>query len=297
MSILPELLPAYLSWLRGKNYSARTVDTYRKDLERLIAILGDGATAEALSWERLSLVQGGLAERGLSAVSLRKYVSAVRSFCGWLVKAGHLDSDPSQALDMPRKPDAVPSSLTLPELRLLWAYITAVPADGTPRQQWTWRRNGLLLCLCLFAGLRRSEATGLRWEHIDLAGGVLTVARGKGGKARLVPIHPQLRQQLESFAPAEERRPGRAVLCTPEGRPLSFQAAGHIIERWAVKAVPGLHLHRLRHTFATQILKAGGDIRNIQMLLGHASLETTAAYLRVDVEQQRRAVDLLPNAW
>lgn len=293
---LADLMPEWVGWLQGKGHRPRGIETYQKEVNALLALLGDDATPQSLTWDVLSREQARMAERGNAAATIGKRLTAYRSFCVWLVKAKYLTENPTNDLDWPKRPDTLPKALSTAELRALWSYIHNPPETLTPGQLWKWQRSTRLAALALFAGLRRSELADLRWRHVDIDAGILNVFDGKGGKDRIVPCHPKLLQILLAV-PEAERVPDSAVAGHRDGSPLSFQGIGHIFERWAKQAVPGIHPHRLRHSFATQILNHGGDIRAIQLLLGHSDLETTGRYLKVEVSQQRRAVDLLPSSW
>jgi integrase/recombinase XerD len=144
----------------------------------------------------------------------------------------------------------------------------------------------------LYAGLRLSEAANVMWADIDLGTGVLMVQNGKGGKWRMIPIHERLRTILE-LVPPDERH--GAVAGKKDGTALHYTSLPHIFDRTIPDAV-GLDItaHQLRHTFATRLLWAGANIREIQYLLGHKSLATTERYLALEIDQKRAAIDRLP---
>ncbi len=147
----------------------------------------------------------------------------------------------------------------------------------------------------LYAGLRLAEAAALLWRDVDLHAGLLVVQEGKGGKARVLPLHPTLQAELHQAAGRAE--PGAAVAGKRDGTPLEPKALAHIFDRWLpVQGVKGISAHRLRHTFATEMLKAGVALPDIQEALGHADISTTRIYLRVDIARVRVAVGRLP-AW
>lgn len=155
-------------------------------------------------------------------------------------------------------------------------------------------RNIRILLLLLYAGLRRAEAAGLRWSDVDLDRRTLIVRAetAKGGSERVVALHPRVVANLAE-TPRVLRR--GAVAGHPDGRCLSHKTLGTVFERWL--AVRGLRIsaHRLRHTCATQLLLAGASLRDIQQVLGHADIRTTEGYLDVLSEEQRRAIERLPD--
>lgn len=293
---LLDLMPQWIGWLQGKGHRPNGVTSYRKAMRQFIATLGDDATLADLTYAVFERHQAAMGEAGSAPRTISKYLSAYRSFCRWCVKRGFLEADPTRDLDFPKKPESLPKALSAAQLRALWAYVTNPPETLSSKQRWRWARNLRIVALALFAGLRRSELAALLWAQCDLDQAILHIVNGKGGKDRNVPIHPKLLQIL-LLVPEAERAPEMAVAGNQDGSTISPKTIGHIFDRWAVKGLPGVFAHALRHTFATEILRNGGDIRAIQDLLGHASLETTSIYLRVDVTQSRRAVDLLPSSW
>jgi integrase/recombinase XerD len=148
--------------------------------------------------------------------------------------------------------------------------------------------------LMLFAGLRISEAAALRWRDVDLEAGVLMVIEGKGGKDRAVPIHPILRAELLRV---ESPRPSWAVVGRRDNQPMNQKSLAHLFERWLPDCDLHISAHRLRHSFASELLRHGADLRSIQELLGHTSLEMTQRYLMLGSQQLRAAIDRLPDGW
>lgn len=152
-------------------------------------------------------------------------------------------------------------------------------------------RSHHVVVLGLFAGLRRSEIAALRWDCFDHSNETLTI-RGKGSKDRVVPLHP-VAERLFKEAHASLDTPNGYVFWTP------WSARGHMegqtveadVKKAALAAgLRGVHPHRLRHTFATELLRGGTDIRYVQALLGHASLATTQVYTAVVVEDLKPSV-------
>lgn len=154
-----------------------------------------------------------------------------------------------------------------------------------------------VVTLGLFAGLRRSEIAALRWDSFDFSDRTLTV-RGKGSKDRVIPLHPDAERAFREPDAALET-PNGHVFWTPWSWPGHVQ--GQTIEKDIKRAAQlaglrGVHPHRLRHTFATELLRGGTDIRYVQALLGHASLATTQVYTQVVVEDLKPSVARLSFA-
>jgi integrase len=146
----------------------------------------------------------------------------------------------------------------------------------------------------LYAGLRISEVSSLLWRDVYLDDRMLVVQRGKGGRRRELPIHPAL---LEELLLVPVRRPTWPVVGSIEHTPLTPKSMAHIFERWLPKFGIFITAHQLRRTFATQLLRRGATLRDIQMLLGHRSLKTTAAYLGVNPKNLEDWLNLLPMSW
>lgn len=123
---------------------------------------------------------------------------------------------------------------------------------------------------------------------------VLVVQQGKGGRRRELPIHAALESELRASA---GHRPGWPVAGSADNQPLTPKSMAHIFERWLAGLDIYLTAHQLRRTFATQMLRRGATLRDIQLLRGHRSLKTTAAYLGVDTRDLEASLHKLPSSW
>jgi site-specific recombinase XerD len=234
----------------------------------------------------------------LSASTVIGALGAVRSFALWAIRVGHMTTDPTAALDWPKKTSPAPKPLTTRQLAALHT-VLASPERDTPTALRRWRRARLIVFLMRYAGLRLEEATNLQWGDVDLEGRRLTVRDGKGGKDRSVPVHRQLAAELHHAGPGAS---DAAVVLSDRGRGYTDpQALAHLFERTIprIAAARGYELrfsaHQLRHTFATTLLRRGVNLRVIQTLLGHESVETTQIYLLVEDPDQVEAVEKLPD--
>jgi integrase/recombinase XerD len=184
-----------------------------------------------------------------------------------------------------RKPRRLPRSLPARELAAL---VAAAPAG----------RDRLLLRAGLGMGLRVSELTKLEVPDLDLEAGTALVREGKGGKDRSVPVPDWLSAELTRWLGGRTAGP---VFPSPRGGRLSSRTVQRVIKRAAVRAsLPGAEdvrrytPHKLRHTFATNCLRAGADIIEVRDLLGHSSVSTTQVYLSSDASRLRDAVNRIP---
>lgn len=268
--------------------SARTNEAYGRDLTRLAewaAVKGAGKP-EALTSAHLREFTYHLKDIGLSPSSIKRSVSAIRTWFRFLLAEGVVAKDPSERLETPRRWRTLPEVLTASEVERI---IAAVTLDDDLAF-----RDRAMLELAYGAGLRVSEWTGLLSRDVLLEEMVVRVL-GKGGKERLVPIGRQavgavavylreLRPRLDRGASA-----GRLLL-NARGRPLSRMGAWLVLRKYVERA--GIEKpvtpHTLRHSFATHLLEGGADLRAVQEMLGHADISTTQIYTHVDREHLRQ---------
>jgi len=267
--------------------SPRTDDAYQRDLERFTGYAtAKGITAPAeIAPSLLREYVYHLKDLGLAPSSIRRNVSAIRSYFRFLLAEGHLLKDPSERLETPKRWRTLPDVLTVDEtLRLIAAPAVEEPLAFSDRA---------LLELAYGAGLRVSEWISIAVRDLLLDEGLVRVF-GKGSKERLVPIGRSaigaLSVYLRELRPKLERGAGKGVLfLNARGAPLSRMGAWKILRKHVETA--GLEKrvtpHTLRHSFATHLLEAGADLRAVQEMLGHADISTTQIYTHVDREYLR----------
>ena len=282
-------------WLEGfrdflaleAGHSANTVESYLRDLRRL----GEFATSRGvrdparLTRALLRDFVYMLKDLGLSPATIRRGVSAIRTYYGFLVGEGRVKDDPSDRLESPRRGRVLPDTLTVPEVEAL----LAAPNLEHPL---AWRDRSLLE-LAYGAGLRVSELCGLSLTDLRLAENLVRIF-GKGGKERLVPLGRSVigatSVYLHQMRPALDRGKSKnRVLLNARGGPLSRVGAWGIVRRATQRAgiTKRVTPHTLRHSFATHLLEGGADLRAVQEMLGHADLSTTQIYTHVDREYLR----------
>ncbi len=282
-------------WLEGfrdflaleAGHSSNTVESYLRDLRRL----GEFATARGmrdparLTLKALRDFVYLLKDLGLSASSIRRAISAIRTYYGFLVGEGRVKDDPSDRLESPRRGRVLPDTLSVKEVEAL----LAAPSVDQPL---AWRDRALLE-LAYGAGLRVSELCGLGLTDLLLSENLVRIF-GKGGKERLVPIGRSVigaaSVYLHSMRPTLDRGKSKnRVLLNARGEPLSRVGAWGIVRRASERAgiTKRVTPHTLRHSFATHLLEGGADLRAVQEMLGHADLSTTQIYTHVDREYLR----------
>lgn len=285
----------YLAWLESRNLSPETLDHRRDDLERFFgwAIERDLNEPEAITLPILEAYQRHVSryrkENGkpLANRTQRKRLAAVQDYFRYLVRQGILTANPASELILPKNETRLPEqALTLAQVDDLMNVPDTGDALGI--------RDRALLELLYATAIRRSELARLECEHLHRERAVLHVRRGKGKKDRVVPVGTRALHWCERYL--EEVRPlleidrhETALFLTGYGEGFHPNALGYLIAkhlRTAGIEKGGPHL--LRHTCAQHLLEGGADIRYIQKLLGHASLETTAIYTEMSVEALRQ---------
>ena len=275
---------AQLGAVRGA--SPRTLVAYRRDLANYLGFLAEhwGGPAGAAALARVSTadLRAWMAHeraRGLSARSLARALSAVKNFHAWLAESRGLPAPAVTATRGPRVKPRLPRPVATDAARAL---IATVELQG--QAPWMAARDLAVVTLLYGCGLRISEALALRQADAPLP--AMLRIRGKGGRERLVPVLPVARQAVEAY---RARLPGSPA---PEA-PLFLGARGGALNQRHIQRMlaaarmqlglpPSATPHALRHSFATHLLEAGGDLRTIQELLGHATLATTQVYTGVD---------------
>lgn len=294
MKHLHDAIAAFLAAQRvERGLAPSTLEAYESDLLQAAAALaeGDDRPVRLASITALDL-KDFLADlrdiRRLEPKSLARRVSSLRAFFRFCVDRQWLKDSPARGLRTPKLPRKLPIHLTADEARQL---LSAVDPDNPMAL-----RDAALLALFLYGGLRLAELAGLRRSQIDFAAGTIRVL-GKGSKERIAPLHPNAADRLERHLKDACVNADAPVFPREDGAPLTTRQAGYIVHK-AVRRAGLSHRitpHKLRHTFATQLLQEGADLMEIRDLLGHSNLATTAIYTHTNVERLRKAVDLLED--
>jgi integrase/recombinase XerD len=226
-----------------------------------------------------------LKDLGLSGASIRRNISAVRTYFRFLLAEGHVVRDPSERLETPKKWRTLPDVLAVDEIEKL---LTA-PSLDEPLAF----RDRAMLELAYGAGLRVSEWISMNVRDVMLQDHLVRVF-GKGAKERLVPIGRRaigaIAIYLREQRPALEKGEGKgALFLNARGQPLSRMGAWKILRKYVEQAgiTKPVSPHTLRHSFATHLLEGGADLRAVQEMLGHVDISTTQIYTHVDREYLR----------
>jgi len=220
----------------------------------------------------------------------------LRCFFRFCVESEYLDRDPAHVLRTPKKREALPDVLDRRELvRLLDA--PARPDVWQRQHAGKAERDRLALAVFAYSGLRRAEVLALDWDDIDLERRLIRVRKAKGGRQRTVPIHPALVPLFVAYLATRTPLRDPALFVSVQGRRLTATILAQTFRRCAQAAGVAqrkrITPHTLRHVFASELLGAGANLRQIQELLGHKHLDSTQRYTRVTAHQLRGAVKRL----
>jgi integrase/recombinase XerC len=281
-------LDAWFAHLQGeRDSSPHTLAAYRRDLRQFLlwlsADLGQApgtADLARLDAKRLRAFMAARRRAGLSSRSLARTMSALRAFFRWLEAEDVVHNRAIVQIALPKVPHGIPRPLTITKAA------EVVKAEAAAGLDWLAARDTAVLLLLYCCGLRISEALALPARDAPLPGRDLLRVTGKGGKERMVPVLPIAQQAVRQYLelcpyPLEDDGP---LFVGAKGGPLRARVLQLKMQSLRV----GLGLpetatpHALRHSFATHLLSAGADLRQIQELLGHASLSTTQVYTEVD---------------
>ncbi|WP_137974624.1 tyrosine recombinase XerC [Pseudomonas sp. F(2018)] len=281
-------LDAYLEHLRSeRQVSAHTLDGYRRDLLKVLALCEKHAVTswDALDTRTLRAMVARLHGLGQSSRSLARLLSAVRGFYQYLGREGLCRHDPAGGLTAPKGERRLPRALDTDR--------TAQLLDGGVEDDFIARRDQAMLELFYSSGLRLSELVGLDLDGLDLPAGLVRV-RGKGNKARELPVGRKAREAMEAWLPLRAMTSPQdgAVFVGRQGKRLTPRAIQLRVRQAGVRELgQHLHPHMLRHSFASHMLESSQDLRAVQELLGHADIATTQIYTHLDFQHLAKVYD------
>ena len=283
------MIDQFLDYLRyERNASPQTVQTYEESLRAFDSYLtfrDNGLSIDSVDTDLIRDWMESLMDKGNSASTINKNLSALRSFYRFALKRGLVKKDPAHAVTGPKKSKPLPQFLREGEMdRLL---------DGL---EWDSFFNNVrartILILFYETGLRRSELVGLDDKDVDYDAAQLKVT-GKRNKQRIVPFGAELAEQLKSYQAVRREKFGEtcgAMFLSDKGERISGEQVYQIVRKYLsmVTSLKKRSPHVLRHTFATAMLNNGAGLESIKNLLGHASVSTTEIYTHTTFEQLKR---------
>jgi len=303
----PAEIGEFLAFLaKERNDSPHTVKAYARDVAEFAAFCGRyyGGPWSWAGVDRLAIrgFLGSLEARGLARRSVARVLSALRTFYRFLNLTKGVQVNPAKSARTPKLERRLPAYLDRAEIEQLFvvAHDRAAGSGGAGAGAGGFPEIRDLAMLELFysTGMRLSELAALNDRDVDLVVDQVKL-RGKGKKERIVPLGSHAARAVRRYyrqrdavlaALDGEGEGGGAVFVSRRGRRLSARAIQLSMKRLLASLARGreLHVHALRHSFATHLLDAGADLRSVQELLGHASLSTTQVYTHTSVERLKK---------
>ena len=286
------LIDEFILWLTAeRRYSPLTVRNYRRDVDDFVAFCGvthDTFAPNSIKREDIEewMVYLG-EERKLKVTSVNRTMASLRTFWRWMLAHGHVDKDLMKTLHQYKAPKRLPTFVPDSRMEDLLAELREdIASDDFERL-----RDALIILLIYTAGLRLSELVEANTSDIAADYTSLRVM-GKGRKVRIQPLLGSLGEVLKKYFIQISSQ----NICTTQKKALILSKKGERISRRTVERIVDRKLkgvgiqgktspHVLRHTFATRVLNEGGDLREIQELLGHSSLKATQVYTHLDIER------------
>lgn len=287
LSLLRRRYVRYLRLERG--YSENTVEAYTHDIDYLLNYLrNENLKAEDVKLDNLENFAAVIYEFGIASSSQARILCGVRSFFKYLVISGILKDDPSELLEAPTVGEHLPEVLSTEEIDRMEAAIDL--------SKWEGQRNKAIIELLFSCGLRVSELVNLKFNDIFERDKFLRII-GKGDKERLVPISDSALHEIKLWLYDRNLmkiKPGEQeyVFLNRRGTHLTRTMILIMIKRTAEEAgiTKTVSPHTLRHSFATELLKGGADLRAIQEMLGHENIKTTQIYTHIDITTLREEI-------
>lgn len=282
-----DLVREFLTYLQvEKGLSANTLENYARDIAKMRSWAEQqGKPVEKLERKDLREWIARMSRDGLAPASVSRSVSAARGFFRFLMLDGHIKRHPAEDIHTPQRSARLPKFLSEEEMeRLLFA--PDIKTDLGVRDR-------ALLELMYAAGLRVSEACGLKTSDVDLDA-ALVDCHGKGNKQRRIPLGKSAIHWLQRYLAIRKQfgNEGKPELFLHRGRAMSRHDAWRIIKTHAKTAgVPDISPHTLRHSFGTHLMQHGADSRSVQALLGHSDISTTEIYTHITDLHMRKTYD------
>jgi integrase/recombinase XerC len=293
MAQLRDCIAKYLAELGRRGASKHTLRNYASDLAQFAAYFEPpGEKAPPIEELDLPLLREWLAwlyDEGLTVVTIRRKIAAVRAMLKFLLREGIVSNNAASRLRTPKMKQRLPDVMSAEKTNNL--------LDGA--EQFSKERDMAFLELLYGCGIRVSELVGINLEDIDLREGWLRV-RGKGNKEREVPVPQRAVAAVEKYLAVRSARstgaaqPGeRALFVNSRGGRLGDRQVRRLVKQYAllVAGDSTVHPHSFRHAYATHLLSDGADLRAIQELLGHARLSTTQKYTQVSLKDLQAVYD------
>ncbi len=278
------LTAKYLLNLRARDYSAHTILAYEKDLSDFVDFL-DSENLASLNTKTIRKYLTFLSSEYESKSTVIRKMACIRSFVSYLVRYRHMKNNPFKLLILPKIDKRLPNFLNKDEMQKL--------IDNSQQNETYATRNTAILELLYSSGLRRSEAVSLNVGDIDFYNGLVRVF-GKGAKERIVPITDRALESIKNYLYSRNDPPSaESLFLNHLKKRLTSNGLELIVKKACLKAnlARKVSPHSIRHSFATHMLSAGCDLRSLQDMLGHKTLQSTQIYTHVSLSQLKKVYD------
>lgn len=287
-------IPRFLTHLSAeRRLSPHTSENYRRDLTVFRHFCERSGIDHWTQLDSQHIRTFAAAEfrRGQAPRTIQRRLSALRSFCNYLLREGVLKFNPAQSVQAPKAKKRLPETLDVDQMSRLLSFRTDAHLSV---------RDKAMMELFYSSGLRLSELTGLDLNDVDLTDRTVRVL-GKGNKTRIVPVgrfavaavSAWLRERGTLDALSKQALGEQALFITEQGNRIGGRAVQLRIAGWAKQQGLGMHVHphMFRHSFATHLLESSQDLRGVQELLGHANISTTQVYTHLDFQHLAKIYD------
>lgn len=280
------LIQPFLDYLKfEKRYSQHTILSYQTDLVSFFDFVVVQFGEMALPQINHSIVRSWLAslkEKELSAKSINRKISTLKSFFKFQIKAGAIKQSPMAKVVAPKNEKRLPNFVADKDIKTLFEHVEFPDT-------WKGQTERLLLLLFYQTGMRLSEAIGLKDTGVNFSNNTLKVL-GKGAKERIIPLNPELKTEFQAYRQkkqAEVPLDADSFFVTEKGKALSPRAVYTSVHHYLsmVTTIQKRSPHVLRHTFATHLTNNGADLNAVKELLGHSSLAATQVYTHNTIEK------------
>ena len=270
-----------------RNYSVKTIDSYRRDINKFLSFIDqEGVELEDVD---LIIIRNFLSSElahGVSKRSCKRRLSSLRHFYKFMLMNGYVKDNPFIFISAPKTEKKLPRVLYKEQIQELFKINRQRTGELAYRDQ-------AIISTLYFTGIRASELCAIKLQDISLKYRTIRIIKGKGNKERIVPFNEECRMDLQEYIRygrepllAKTKNFNAQLFLTKNGEPLNVRTLERILDKVEKECGMFMHLHPhiLRHSFATHLLENGADLRIIQELLGHESINATQIYTHVTEE-------------
>jgi len=291
MDINKVTLEFYEYLISEKNCSPLTVDAYTRDMNLFTHALylnNPNIDVENITTPMIRKYINFMKDtQNYKATTINRKINSLRSFFKFLISQGYIISNPAAPVTAPKKPERIPIYLKEDDLKKLIEAPEKYSKDHKVRDK-------LILETFIYTGIRRSELLHLNWIDVDFGLRVLSIKHGKGDKQRNIPLNDILQKDLWGYLQTRLPLKIQCLFISDEGNRLSTTALQQMFTRYihlTGLSGKGYTIHKLRHSFATMLIKRNVNLIAIQELMGHTDINSTKIYTHIDMRDLRQQID------